>query len=167
MSHRDSRDVKNAGQKESLPDQMPKNSSIPNRLPREGEPVPRRSVPSEKVTPLLKQNTLVDIQEARRTVERAWAESQKRNKIRIANPRRNNYPLRSGTGSTGGMVRRNVSVESNNAGRTASPLLDITAEVAAAAALVAEADMQIRSHNATRRATVAAAGTYWMQGWVK
>jgi hypothetical protein len=45
------------------------------------------------------------------------------------------------------------------------PLLVITDQIAAAAALVAEADAIAGSRNVTKRAA-ATAGTYWMQRWV-
>jgi hypothetical protein len=44
-----------------------------------------------------------------------------------------------------------------------SPLLVITEEIAAAAAMVTEAEMKGKSRNVTRRTAAAGSSTFWMQ----
>lgn len=77
----------------------------------------------------------------------ATAEAGRINKLRLAKSLRNTYGLKSG-GAANVTVNQGV-----------KPLLEITNEIANAAALVAESSGA--SRNVTKRA-VASAGTYWM-----
>jgi hypothetical protein len=69
--------------------------------------------------------------------------------------------LKPGTIVGGGSASGKRDVASIN--QDVPPLLDITDEIAAAAALVAEADAVGGLKNVTKRAAAAGAGTYWMQ----
>ena len=114
-------------------------------------------------TPLIKNATLSDLERARQVVEEALAESAKRNAARLANPARNQYGLAPGT-VVGG--RRKVRRRDGEADVPPPPLLEITPEIAAAAALVAEADAVelAASQNVTKKAPVERrAGTFWME----
>jgi hypothetical protein len=73
----------------------------------------------------------------------------KLNKARLARPSRNNYGLQPGTR----LGKRDDT--------STRPLLNITAQIARAAALVAEVDAEPAS-NATRKAK--RAGSFWMEG---
>ncbi|KAK0746794.1 pectate lyase superfamily protein-domain-containing protein [Schizothecium vesticola] len=117
-------------------------------------------------TPLLKSATLSELEKAVRVVEAALAESAKRNAARLANPARNHYGLAPGTIVNGRrkLRRRDADTEAP------PPLLKITPEIAAAAALVAEADAVEFAGgswnlNATKPAAPVArrAGTFWME----
>jgi hypothetical protein len=120
-----------------------------------------RSISEHNVTPLLKRATAQALQAARTIVNNALAESSKLNEARVAAPLRNNYGLKPGTvvGVPGGDGDDHGSPSIN---QDVSPLLVITDQIAAAAALVAEADAIAGSRNVTKRAA-ATAGTYWMQ----
>jgi hypothetical protein len=82
------------------------------------------------LTPRLRNATEADLRQAREVVERAIEEAAVLNRKRLENPRRNNYGLQKGT-----KVFDRRDDESQ-----APPLLTITDDIAAAAALVAEAD---------------------------
>ena len=124
-----------------------------------------RSISEHNVTPLLKRATAQDLQAARTIVNNALAESSKLNEARVAAPLRNSYGLKPGTvvgvpGAGGDDDDGSASINQD-----VPPLLVITDQIAAAAALVAEADAIAGSRNVTKRAA-ATAGTYWMQRWV-
>jgi hypothetical protein len=112
------------------------------------------------VTPLLSNSTATDLQKARLIVDQAIAESSKLNKARLANPLRNNYELKPGTvvGQSQSSRRR---FHARAFDELPAPLLDITDEIARAAALVSKADMRAVAGNTTKRAA-AVSGTYWM-----
>ncbi|POR35855.1 Exo-beta-1,3-glucanase [Tolypocladium paradoxum] len=79
-------------------------------------------------------STVANVDKAREVVESAIRQAAQRNKERLANPMRNNYVLRPRTNTGSARVAEApVEVESE-------PLFNVTAEIAAAAALVAEAD---------------------------
>ncbi|OIW23390.1 pectin lyase-like protein [Coniochaeta ligniaria NRRL 30616] len=111
-------------------------------------------------TPLLSNATATDLQRARGIVQKAIAESSKLNKARLGNPLRNNYGLKPGTDvGQSRTARRRLHARAFE--EAPAPLLEITDEIARAAALVAESDAVAIAGNVTRRAA-AAAGTYWM-----
>lgn len=117
-----------------------------------------RSTSDPTMTPLLKRASLNDIQTARGIVQDAITKSSKLNEVRLANPMRNTYGLKPKTGVGSSSVQGG-----NSTASLPPPLLQITDEIAAAAALVAEADAVNATGygNVTRRA-VAASGSYWM-----
>lgn len=137
------------------------NTTLPRSLPDNISPEPR-TIPDHSVTPLLKRATAQDVQAARHVVEKALAESSRLNKARVAQPLRNKYGLRPGTKVGGGSVPGD-GVAAATTNQDVPPLLDITDDIAAAAALVAEADSMGGSQNVTKRAAAASTGTYWMQ----
>jgi hypothetical protein len=111
--------------------------------------------------PVLRNVTGADLERARHIVEQAILESSRRNEARLSKPLRNQYELKPGS------VIGNPKVQRFSAGVDAisevTPLLEITDEIASAAALVAEADATGRTGNLTsplikKRAT----GSYWM-----
>ncbi|KAK1966745.1 pectin lyase-like protein [Colletotrichum sublineola] len=127
----------------------------------------RRGAPSASdAKPLLKAASLTDIERARSIVANAIAASAKLNKARLASPLRNQYRLKPGT-----IIGETTVNKRHHARRDDSPLLpllEITDEIAWAAALLAEADTEVPegsveapSRNFTRRA--AASGSYWME----
>lgn len=137
------------------------NATLPRSLPKYIDPEPR-GIPNHNVTPLLKRATVQDLEAARNIVKKALAESSKLNKARVAQPVGNKYGLRPGTIVGGGKALGDSSSASVN--QSIPPLLDITKDIAAAAALVAEAEMMGGLRNLTKkRAAAATAGTYWMQ----
>lgn len=100
-----------------------------------------------------------DIQAARQIVKDAIAKMTKLNKARLAKPSPNNFKLKPGT---------KVSRRDEDAPPPPPPLLDITDEIARAAALIAELDTSLAS-NTTLDARRAApnskrAGAFWMEG---
>jgi hypothetical protein len=128
-------------------------------------------------SPLLKNATESALQAAIRLVEQAISDSTKLNEARYANVARNAYQLAPGTviGTANGAQRRKRRgiaglIGLDDATSLPPPLLDVNAELAAAAALVAEADAAGitglgATANITRRATVAPrAGSFWMAG---
>lgn len=142
------------------------NATLPRSLPEDIKPE-LRPMPDHKTTPLLKRSTAQDLQAARAIVEKALNESSQLNRARVDKPLRNKYGLRPGTVVGAGITPGNSSLASIN--KDVPPLLVITDEIAAAAALVAEVEMGgswngSRPGNVTRRATVASTGTYWMEG---
>lgn len=106
------------------------------------------------VTPLLKRAIPATLEQARKIVKDAIAESSRLNKARLANPPRNTYASRPGN------TQANARASAVN-DTVPLPLLAITVEIAEAAALVAEADAVTQARNVTKRA-VAASGTFWM-----
>ncbi|KAI3316936.1 glycoside hydrolase family 55 protein [Xylariaceae sp. AK1471] len=124
------------------------NATLPRSLPENTAPLLPGAIPEHKSTPLLKTASARDLQAARDLVKKSRAQSNKLNKARFARPLRNKYSLKPGT----------------VVGGTASampPLLDTTEEIAAVAALIAEADAKAKTGNFTKRAA-AATGTDWM-----
>ncbi|KAI1371648.1 glycoside hydrolase family 55 protein [Hypoxylon crocopeplum] len=127
-----------------------------------------RSTSDPTITPLLKRASTRDIERARSIVEDAITESSRLNTARLANPLRNMYGLKPGTViGTSNVPAQGRTGNANST--TPPPLLQITDEIAEAAALVAEADASGAAGNVTRRAvaassTFAASGTYWMEG---
>ncbi|KAJ0340197.1 hypothetical protein COL922a_003629 [Colletotrichum nupharicola] len=97
----------------------------------------------------------------RKIVQEAIAEASKLNKARLDHPARNRYKL-SPESRVGGSTRKRQSTTGDSESVSAPPLLNITAEIAAAAALVAEADASAFSGNSTKR-SVQKRGTFWMQ----
>ncbi|KAL7624109.1 hypothetical protein AAE478_005666 [Parahypoxylon ruwenzoriense] len=160
----------------AMPDQADLVSKISKIGPQEA-PKYRRVIPAQNgytdstVAPLVKNATLSDIEAARKIVEDAIAESGDRNRARLAHMARNQYRLKPGTIVGGkGVVRRRRDIE--NREEEPLPLLfEVTPEIAAAAALVAEADADEAVDNLTtapnRRVTAdaaaAAAGAFWME----
>jgi hypothetical protein len=100
--------------------------------------------------PLLVDATEASIDEARMVVQDAIARMTKLNKARLDNPIRGSYKSRPGTNIT-------------RSGSEYSPLLEITKEIAHAAALIAEADMAANLANGTSTLAQQAAGSFWMQ----
>ncbi|KAK5659440.1 hypothetical protein OQA88_641 [Cercophora sp. LCS_1] len=124
--------------------------------------------------PLVQKASAADLARARSIVAEAIAASAKLNKARLENPARNRYRLKPGTVIGGETVDKRDArfPRRQDANDTAAPppLLEITDEIARAAALVAEADAVApegvnltspASSNITRRAPVR--GTYWME----
>jgi hypothetical protein len=136
------------------------NTTLPRSLPENVNPEPR-SILERNVTPLIKRATAQDLQAARNIVKKALAKSSKLNKARVATPLRNKFGLRPGTKVDGGSTTGDSRLVSIN--QDVPLLLVITDDIAAAAALVAEADAMSGSRNVTKRATAASAGTYWME----
>ncbi|KAI1452083.1 glycoside hydrolase family 55 protein [Annulohypoxylon moriforme] len=120
-----------------------------------------RSISDPTITPLLKRASAQDLENARSIVEDAITKSSKLNAARLANPLRNSYGLKPGTviGASGVTAQGLV----GNTTSTVPPLLEITDEIAEAAALLAESDATEAAGNVTKRA-VAASGTFWMEG---
>lgn len=120
-------------------------------------------------TTLLVNGTLAGnttLEQARLIVAKAIAESAKRNTARYQSPARNVFRLKPGTVIGGTTVqRRRGGILAREDEADAPPmLLEITDEIANAAALVAEAEAYtaMRANNLTRRQS--SAGTFWMQG---
>lgn len=134
------------------------------RSPKTKRPAPPaatpRSVSNAVVRPLLKRAGAGDVANAQAVVDKAKAESARINGARLARPLRNAYGLRPGTvvGGKHAVTADSSALSVNNG---VVPLLNITDEIANAAALVAEADSVASNANTTtvKRAT---AGTYWM-----
>lgn len=107
------------------------------------------------------------LEHARQIVDKAIAESGLRNQARYEQPARNVHRLKPGTvvgGTTMQRRRDSVATQKDAEDSAPPPLLDITDEIAHAAALVAEAEAynSARAGNLTRR--LAPAGTFWMEG---
>ncbi|EGO56022.1 hypothetical protein NEUTE1DRAFT_117997 [Neurospora tetrasperma FGSC 2508] len=139
-----------------------RNATLPRTLPENVVPQPR-TMPEQNVTPLLKRATVKDLEAARNIVKKALADSSRLNKARVARPLRNKYSLKPGTMVGGGGVVGKQNIAYRGIDQDVPPLLDITDEIAAAAALVAEADSLGGWKNVTKRAATTSAGTYWMQ----
>lgn len=107
---------------------------------------------SESSPSLLSNATTSDLDAARLIVKDAIANMTILNKARLDNPTRNQYSLKPGTK----YGRRADSAA------TAPPLLNITAEIARAAALVADAEAQASS-NSSSVLKSKRAGTFWME----
>lgn len=112
------------------------------------------------LTPLFENATKSDLEKARQIVEDAISKSAELNAARLANPARNRYQLKPGTMVGQGAQRRSAD------GDTATPaLLNITDEIAAAAALVSEAEAanEFTGNLTARQVQAASSGTYWME----
>jgi hypothetical protein len=109
-------------------------------------------------TPLLRNATSSDLSRAQQIVEEAIANSTRLNAARYANPARNQYKLKPGT-----LLGRRDS----GTATAPPPLLDITDELAYAAALVSEAEAVealINDPNgALKKRQSASSGTFWME----
>lgn len=145
--------------------------SIMRRTPSPSElhpnPVRRRNSTAPIHAPLVGNATLSTLSKALKLVDEAIEESSRLNSIRLANPLRNKYQLRPGT-VTGSLKSRQKKDQKNAQSSPIPQLLNITDEIAAAAALVAEADAQQYRYNVTKKAVTAAAaasqsGSYWME----
>lgn len=123
-----------------------------------------RTIPFEESRPLIKRATSKDLAAARSLVKQALAASDKLNRARVANPRRNKYSLSPDTQISRRDLSSNGTIQLTDT--ATAPLLVITPEIAAAAALVAEAEVggnSTNSTNVTKRAAVTSTGTFWMQ----
>jgi hypothetical protein len=107
---------------------------------------------------LLANATLSDIDKARQVVNDAIAKMTKLNKARLNNPARMNYGYAPTGGSSSG--RKRDATDANDQAGAPSPLLDITEEIAAASALLAE----VEAVNRTAPAVEKRAGTFWLGG---
>lgn len=109
-------------------------------------------------TPRLSNATSTDLSRARKLVEEAIANATRLNAARYANPARNKYRLKPGT-----LFNRRDTADATSP----PPLLNITDELADAAALVSEAEaMDGLLSNASaidRRRQAASSGTFWME----
>ncbi|KAM3501681.1 hypothetical protein MY11210_009307 [Beauveria gryllotalpidicola] len=131
----------------------------------------RGSQSSPKSASLVRNTTSLELNAARRIVDNARAESDKLNRARLTNPLRNIYLYGRGNNTVPGAARwktlRHSGTQVAHANEASTvltpPLLLITDEIAAAAALVAEADLNTNRGNWTRRAAAAGRGTFWMQ----
>lgn len=134
--------------------------------------VPKRVASSMNVEerPLLKKASLEDLEKARAIVTAAVDASAKLNKARMESPMRNYYRSKSGAiiDETTSKERRKSPGYDNPTDSPVSPLLEITDEIAWAAALMAEAQRETfgggsspTPSNITRRA--ASRGQYWME----
>lgn len=111
---------------------------------------------TNETAPLLADATTDEIEEARRVVKAAIEESSKLNKARLDHPARNVYKLAPGT-----VVGANGRVKRGAEDEQAPPLLTITPEIAAAAALVAEANAKA-NYTAGAAHSKRETGTFWM-----
>lgn len=116
------------------------------------------------MAPLARRATPSALERARAVVQQAIAESARRNEARYQNPLRNQHRLRPGTvvgGQTVGAERRRR--HRRDLGEAPPPLLEITDEIADAAALVAEADaLAAGGNNITVSRRQSGAGSFWM-----
>lgn len=99
------------------------------------------------------------LERARQIVNAAIEEAGKRNAARLAHPMRNTYMLHP---KTGGLARRKRGAAPVVDLTPPPPLLDLTDEIRAAAALVAEAEAKNETRLATRPAAATAQGKWWM-----
>ena len=150
------------------PDSTTQNATatLPRTLPFGSMPR-ARNLDGTYATPLLKRATAHDLQAARETVKKAQAEADRLNKARVANPLRNKYSLKPGTvvgASSNTTARFRRPAARDTTVEATPPLLEITDEIAAAAALVAEAEASAGSFNGTSKRRIAArSGTFWME----
>ena len=137
--------------------------------PPRADPNKAKRAEETPATPLLKDASASDIEKARKIVEDALAKSAELNAARLANPARNSYKLKPGTVVGGAASRRRGIMPRADAVEAPPPLLDITDEIAAAAALVSEADAAESAGNATThvRRQAAGSGTFWMEHIVR
>jgi hypothetical protein len=113
--------------------------------------------------PRLANATQADIDRARAIINAAMKELAARNKARIDHPLRNNYQLRPGSGKR----KRNDPIPVDDA----PPLFNVTEDIAAAAALLAEAEAyeEVKKNSTLRRQVKLRRrqnweGAYWMEG---
>lgn len=121
-----------------------------------------RKISDDRITPLLKRASPLDLESARLVVQSALNQSSKLNQARLAKPLRNIYGLRPGTTvGQGTAPSTNINITTNS---DVSPLLTITPEIVQAAALVAEADAVANPGNVNSNVTKrAVSGSYWME----
>jgi hypothetical protein len=110
--------------------------------------------------PRLRNATAADIEKARAIVNSALSEAAARNKARLANPSRNKYNLKPGTATGEAAVKRS-GVETLDS--DPPPLLDITQEIADAAALLAEADAYAKVNGSAPSPTLRKRAGFWME----
>jgi hypothetical protein len=126
-----------------------------NKVGIEYDSIQGRAIPRSAAIPArLSKASQLDIQRARDIVDEALGQAEGLNKARLERPSRNKYNSK-GNGESSGQDET-----------PPAPLLKITDDLAAAAALVAEADAFGESLNGTRHSVqsrTAAAGTFWMQ----
>ncbi|KAG6001336.1 hypothetical protein E4U21_004434 [Claviceps maximensis] len=117
-------------------------------------PIRKRKVAS--ATPLVNNATISAVDKAREVVENAIEESSRLNDIRLALPLRNRYELKPGTviGSRKTRRRREADV--------VPPVLHISEEIAAAAALISEVDAR-KETEGTVSSRAAVTGSFWME----
>lgn len=127
-------------------------------LSRRAAPNPSRKTKFVSITPLAMNATSSSVEKARIIVEDAIKESTRLNAIRLAALLRNNYALKPGTATRLGKTRRSGQIKGN----TISPVLQITDEIAAAAALISEMDARNETVG-PMVARAAATGSYWME----
>lgn len=113
----------------------------------------QESSSTHSTSPLLSNATTSDIDAARLIVKHAIAEMTILNKARLENPIRNQYRLRPGT---------KIGKRDGESSVAPAPLLNITAEIARAAALVAEAGAQAELNGSSVHISKRA-GTFWME----
>ncbi|KAB5517285.1 pectate lyase superfamily protein-domain-containing protein [Coniochaeta sp. 2T2.1] len=134
-----------------------------------------RSTSAGSVAPLLKRVTASALETALSIVQKAIAESAERNEARYKSPQRNKYRLRPGTVVGPTIVERrsgqNFRARGDSNSAAPVPLLEITEEIANAAALVAEADAMAAAGifpnmtttgNSTLTGRQTSSGTFWM-----
>lgn len=118
-------------------------------------PIARRIL-DDRITPLWKRANPQDLDNARLIVQSALNQSSKLNQARLAKPLRNVYGLTPGT-----IIGQSTAPSPDTTFNSdVIPLLEITPEIAQAAALVAEADTVANPRNVTKRAV---SGSYWME----
>lgn len=106
---------------------------------------------------LLSENaTLSDVEKARDIVRNALARAAQLNEARVRSPARNNYELAPGT-----KLKRSGSTAPQDT--QPAPLLDITAEIAHAAALVAEVDAFAANNGSTTITKTTRSSSFWME----
>lgn len=144
----------------------------PGPLCLQSPPITLTHICAPETPPLLKRADAAAIQRAREIVAKAIAESSRRNAARYENPGRNAYRLKPGTIVGGASVQRRQAATdpATTLSPSPPPLLEITDEIAQAAALVAEADLSNAAAfvpvvpaatNITRRQSLP---TFWMEG---
>jgi hypothetical protein len=132
----------------------------PDKVEQNKQTLVARRISDDRITPLLKRASPLDLESARLVVQSALDQSSKLNKARLAKPLRNIYGLRPGT-IVGQSTTPSTNITTNS---DVSPLLTITPEIVQAAALVAEADAVANPGNVTKRAV---SGSYWMEHLVR
>lgn len=122
--------------------------------------VPLNTTGSADAPPRLRKATAADLEKARAIVNSALGEAAARNKARLDNPSRNKYTLKPGTQAGGSVVKRSGTKETES---DAPPLLEITQEIADAAALLAEADAYAKANRSAPLPRIAKRAAYWME----
>ncbi|KAK4141141.1 pectate lyase superfamily protein-domain-containing protein [Dichotomopilus funicola] len=126
--------------------------------------VPVNTTRSPHAPPRLRNATAADLETARAVVKGALSEAAVRNKARLDHPSRNRYTLRPGTQLGGAFPATRFTSSSNEtASEEPPPLLEITPEIADAAALLAEADADASVNRSAPTPTVRKRAGYWME----